>query len=479
MVARRQFSASEKLTMLRLHFLDKTPALAICSQYNLNPGVFYRWRKELFNPGTHVFEWRLPAHATGHAKPSRHKDAKMKAQRDETHRIWMLAVLHGRMQKKDISRELSGTLEEQEVCLLLDCATKRPLCYRNRAVFLLSYLKGIPVRTIALFLSKPRSTLYNWTSIYRRRGCDVLLVPRRSANRKSQNKALVDVVFSIIHCPPTSYGINRTNWRQKDIQDVLRKQGLLIGRSCIAKIIKDAGYHYRKAKRVLTSTDPDYRSKLQQITEILANLGPKEKFFSIDEFGPFAVKMQGGRTLVKRGHTTTVPQYQKSKGSLIITAALELATNQVTHFYSGAKNTQEMIRLVHVLLRKYRNEETIYLSWDAGSWHVSKVLYDHVEKINMTKRSGPHVKLVPLPASAQFLNVIESVFSGMARAIIHNSDYASVDKCMEAVDLHFAERNRYFRRHPKRAGDKIWGKERVVPQFRESNNCKDPRYQGR
>jgi hypothetical protein len=30
-------------------------------------------------------------------------------------------------------------------------------------------------------------------------------------------------------------------------------------------------------------------------------------------------------------------------------------------------------------------------------------------------------------AGAQFLNVIESVFSGMARAIIHNSNYGSID----------------------------------------------------
>jgi hypothetical protein len=40
-----------------------------------------------------------------------------------------------------------------------------------------------------------------------------------------------------------------------------------------------------------------------------------------------------------------VPQQQKSKGSLIITAALELSRNQVTHFYSDKKNTQEMIKM--------------------------------------------------------------------------------------------------------------------------------------
>lgn len=39
-----------------------------------------------------------------------------------------------------------------------------------------------------------------------------------------------------------------------------------------------------------------------------------------------------------------------------------------------------------------------------------------------------------------FLNVIESVFSGMAKAIIHNSDYKSVsDKA--AIDRYFSDRN--------------------------------------
>jgi hypothetical protein len=42
-----------------------------------------------------------------------------------------------------------------------------------------------------------------------------------------------------------------------------------------------------------------------------------------------------------------------------------------------------------------------------------------------------------LPAQAQFLNVIESVFSGMARAVIHNSDYASVADAQAAITRYF------------------------------------------
>jgi len=86
------------------------------------------------------------------------------------------------------------------------------------------------------------------------------------------------------------------------------------------------------------------------------------------------------------------------------------------------------------------------------------------------------VELAPLPSSAQFLNVIESVFSGMAKAVIHNSDYQSVDVCKVAIDRYFTERNQAFLENPKRAGKKIWGEEIVCPVFKESNNCKNPKY---
>ena len=86
------------------------------------------------------------------------------------------------------------------------------------------------------------------------------------------------------------------------------------------------------------------------------------------------------------------------------------------------------------------------------------------------------IATAPLPAGAQFLNVIESVFSGMARAIIHSSDYKSVDEAKGAIDRYFTERNAHFREHPRRADKKLWGKEREPAVFSEGNNCKDPRY---
>ena len=139
-----------------------------------------------------------------------------------------------------------------------------------------------------------------------------------------------------------------------------------------------------------------------------------------------------------------------------------------------------MLRMLSALVKEYGHKNRIYLSWDAASWHMSKMLYAQVAKHNDAITRGdvtePIVDLAPLPAGAQFLNVVESVFSGMARAIIANSNYQSVDEARAAIERYVQERNEKFRRMPKRAGGKIWGMEREPPRFSTSNNCKDPRY---
>jgi hypothetical protein len=258
----------------------------------------------------------------------------------------------------------------------------------------------------------------------------------------------------------------------------MAEKGYRTSKRRIRALIKAAGFKWRKAKVVLTSSDPAYHAKLTAIKKILSSLKEDEAFFSIDEYGPFAIKRKGGTKRVGPGEDYVIPQYQKSKGWLIATAALELSRNRITHFYSLKKNTEEMIRMARHLRAEYATCRTIYMSWDAASWHISKKLSAHLSELNeRAKMDGsPIVKTAPLPAGAQFLNVIESVFSGLAKAIIHNSDYPSVTAAQAAIDRYFHERNKFFLHHPKRAGRKIWGLERVASEFSEANNCKDPHW---
>ncbi len=394
---------------------------------------------------------------------------------------WMLRLTQN-AEPIDAARKECGDIAG--LALLVEKAAKGSLRERKRALAVLARARGISLRVARRFLyTSERSIAEHW-NVYKTEGVEGLFCGNRiSATRKVDDASIRQAVFTVLHAPPKEYGVNRTTWKMDDLKACLAEQGFQLSKDTIREIMKSAGYKWRKAKIVLTSNDPEYREKLEHIQMILSSLGAKDRFFSIDEFGPFAVKMQGGKKLVAPDDYPTVPQFQKSKGCLILTAALELSENQVTHFYSTKKNTAEMLKLLDVLLDKYKGRRTLYFSWDAASWHASKKLNERVEEVNSVsyrKENGTaRVELAPLPASAQFLNVIESVFSGMAKAIIHNSDYASVDETKAAIDRYFADRNEHFRQHPKRAGRTIWGKEIVPSEFSESQNCKDPKWANR
>lgn len=352
-------------------------------------------------------------------------------------------------------------------------------CYRRRALVITFYMLGIPPALVAEFLMLSRHAVRTLIRGYQQGGIGRILARPSNRIKKVERQDLRDRLFAIMHAPPIEYDVNRTTWTIKLLQQTLAKEGVQIGHNTIGKMIRNEGYNFRKTRQVLTSNDPDYRCKLKKITTILKRLGRADRFFSVDEYGPFSVKQHGGRRRVRKGEYPTVPQYQVSKGRLIVTAALELSTNQVTHFYSDKKDSSEMIALLRLLLKQYSGCRRIYFSWDAASWHSSKSFLAEVRRVNnihyRKTNNTPIVKLAPLPARAQFLNVIESVFSGMSRAIIQNSDYESISSARGAIDQYFQERNEYFMKNPERAGKKIWGKEIVRSSFNECQNCKEPR----
>jgi transposase len=397
--------------------------------------------------------------------------------RGEAARRWLDGLLRGEMPLPSL-----GDIGPAEGLTVLFGRTKNgTLRQRKKAVAVLADLRGVPIRTIAASLSISRVSVRKYVRVFTAGGVEALFANRRRiGGRLADNEATRQAVFALLHEPPSASGINRTTWRMADLTQVLRERGTPVCAQVVREITRSAGWRWRKARKVLTSTDPEYRAKVHHIRSILAELQENEVFFSIDEFGPFSIRAQGGKALVAPGEILTVPQYQKSKGSLIMTAALELSRNQITHFYSPRKDTGEMLRMLAKLIHEYKRKSRIYLSWDAASWHISKMLCNHLDQHNEAiikgETAGPTLALAPLPSGAQFLNVIESVFSGMARAIIANSNYASIDEARAAIDRYIQDRNEKFKCTPKRAGGSIWEKEREPPRFSESNNCKDPLY---
>jgi transposase len=221
---------------------------------------------------------------------------------------------------------------------------------------------GHPISELCRKIGRSQRTVENWRLTYQNSGIN-RLPPKRSRRLSKETEQAIkekkERLIKIIHETPKTHGINRALWSLQALSDAYEKlYGERASPSSISEYFIAAGYKFKKAKKSLTSNDPTYRNKLAKITSTLSNLASDEKFFSIDEFGPFSVKIRGGVALVPGDAIRTIPQRQISKGSLICTAALELSSNQITHFYSQKKNSKEMIKLLRRLIIKIQRSET-------------------------------------------------------------------------------------------------------------------------
>lgn len=53
---RKNFTAEEKIVILKKHLLEKKAVSDICDEHGVHPTMFYRWQERLFMEGASVFE---------------------------------------------------------------------------------------------------------------------------------------------------------------------------------------------------------------------------------------------------------------------------------------------------------------------------------------------------------------------------------------------------------------------------------------
>ena len=53
---RRHFTGIEKVAILRRHLIDSVIISDLCSEYDIQPTVFYLWQKQFFENGAAAFE---------------------------------------------------------------------------------------------------------------------------------------------------------------------------------------------------------------------------------------------------------------------------------------------------------------------------------------------------------------------------------------------------------------------------------------
>jgi transposase len=223
---------------------------------------------------------------------------KLEPTRREKERIasfdWMHAVLQNSKHLSQLHGEL-GDFDGRDD--LIRSVREGNLPKRNKALAVLAARRGIQSIIICEFLGINKHSFQKYRRAFDKGGHTALLARKTIATRKIDDDKLKQAIFGLLHAPPERHGKNRTSWKMEDFAKVLSQRGSPACPEVIRKITRAAGYKWRKARIVLTSRDPDYRAKVAEIQETLSRLGPDEVFFSIDEFGPFAVKAKPGTTL--------------------------------------------------------------------------------------------------------------------------------------------------------------------------------------
>lgn len=387
------------------------------------------------------------------------------------------SLLFSQLDRPRISNGV-GVVRAEDKATLEEWRTSNDKRLWQKAVTILDS-RLLPLAELAKKIEQPRRKVRKWISTFNNKGIQGLNPDRKKRLPGSRGLLVVEKqkrILTILHDRPKSFEINRASWSLKALASAYRRQyGQEISDRSIGRLLNKSGYSMKRARRVLTSPDPEYRAKVELLLQTLRALKDGEYLFFIDEMGPLRIKKYGGRGFSHRSETLSFPQIQANKGSITMSAALSATMNQVTWLYAPAKDTQAMIDLIEVLFNQHPAASKIYLTWDAASWHSSMNLVEWLDEFNAeTERSGngPLIEIVPLPTSSQFLDVLEAVFSGMKRAVIHHSDY--VDKCemKSAISTHFNERNEFFNKNPRRAGKKIW----ELDFFQDIENLKSGDY---
>jgi transposase len=53
---RKNYTAEEKVSILKEHLVNGVPVSDLCDQHQLHPTVFYRWQRQLFEQGAAAFQ---------------------------------------------------------------------------------------------------------------------------------------------------------------------------------------------------------------------------------------------------------------------------------------------------------------------------------------------------------------------------------------------------------------------------------------
>ena len=175
---KKQYTAEEKVAILRRPRIERVTGPDLCDEYHLHPTVFYRWLKQFFDNGAVSF---APSE-----RPSRREEAqRQRIEALEAKLQWKDEVLAELMEEHVALKKSWGDLEGQWV----------PHDPRDQVIDFVrrwSSASEIAVRTFVVWLGVATSQFYDWRGRYGRANEHNGWVPRDFGLEAWEKRAILD-----------------------------------------------------------------------------------------------------------------------------------------------------------------------------------------------------------------------------------------------------------------------------------------------
>jgi transposase len=354
-------------------------------------------------------------------------------------------------------QKIALTSEEQKRLLDLSRSRKHSLRLIQRAKILLHFAEGQRIDAVAKFSETSRPTVYKCIKKALAGGIDVAL--KDYYHRPKPPSITEEAKAWVMHIAcskPIDLGFAAEMWTQRALAKFVKKHGPLEGHSCLAqankttvhRILKSHSLKPHKIKYYLEKKDPDFKEKMNEVLvvykEVNALLDDRETLetskmvtVSVDEKpGVQALKNVAPDLLpsVQHGQLSRDYEYERL-GTLSILGALDLHTGHVFAQVHERHRSKEFISLLKELDEYYPEGMTIRIILDNHSAHVSK------ETIVYLQSKPNRFKYVHTPKHGSWLNIVEGLFSKMARSFLKHIRVGSLEELKKRILQGIAEIN--------------------------------------
>jgi transposase len=362
------------------------------------------------------------------------------------------------MPKKSQKAKLILTPEKKEQLERIANSRKAPLREVQRANILLRYSEGIPIINIEKMVHVSRPTIYKWIDKTLAMGTEEGL--RDKYHRPKELVITEDAKAWVINLAcqkPVEYGYAAEMWTRRALAEHTRKYAPQAGHDCLKKagkatiqrILEEHPLRPHKMAYYQERRDPEFEQKMAEVLCIYKEVNlqnetgkaggtPSVVTVSVDEkpgvqalqnIAPDIMPEPGKQSRMMRDY-----EY-KRLGTLSILATLDLHDGHVIAQVHEKHRSSEFISLLKEIDAYYPAEANIRIILDNHSAHISKETMKY-----LASRPGRFL-YVHTPKHGSWLNLVETLFSKMARTFLKHIRVDSKQELKERILLGIREIN--------------------------------------